>query len=46
MLIAYGVQLDCQNRCGKTVLQLAVSNQFTDCCRLLIDAGCDVNIQV
>jgi len=46
MLIANGVQLDIQNRSGKTALHLAVSNQFTECCRLLIDAGCDVNLQV
>ena len=46
MLIANGVQLDYQNRSGKTALHLAVSNQFTECCRLLIDAGCNVNSQV
>jgi len=46
MLIAKGIQLDCKNRSGKTALHLAVSNQFTECCRFLTDAGCDVNIQV
>ena len=46
MRIAKGVQLDSQNRSGKTALHLAVSNQFTECCYLLIDAGCDVNLQV
>ncbi len=46
MLIAKGIQLDCKNRSGKTALHLAVSNQFTECCRVLTDAGCDVYIQV
>ena len=46
MLIAKGVSLDSQNRSGKTAVYLAVSNQFTECCRLLIGAGCDVNLHV
>ena len=46
MLIAKGAQLNCHNYSGKTALQLAASNQFTECYHLLIDAGCDVNIQV
>ena len=46
MLIAKGAQLDAQTNSGRTALHLAASSQFTECCRLLIDAGCDVNIQV
>ena len=46
MLIAKGAQLDVQNNSGKTALQISVSNQHTECYHLLIDAGCDVNIQV
>lgn len=28
-----------------TALHIAISSQFTECSRLLIDAGCDINIQ-
>ena len=45
MLIEKGADVDVQTECGKTALHIAVSNQLTECSRLLIDAGCDVNCQ-
>lgn len=46
LLIAKGVQLDSLSTGGKSALLIAVVNQFTDCARLLVQHGCDVNIQV
>lgn len=46
MLINRGVQLDSQTECGKTALHFAVSHVSTDCIRLLVKGGCDLNIQV
>jgi len=46
MLIERGAHLDSRNHSGKTALHIAVSDQSTDCIRLLIQRGCNVNIQV
>lgn len=46
ILIERGTQLDSQNNDGNAALHVAASNQYTECIRVLIHHGCDVNIQV
>ena len=40
------VQLDSKTNSGLTALDIAVNDGLCDCARLLIQQGCDVNIQV
>ena len=46
ILMKRGVHLDSQTNSGKTAIHLAVANLFTDCVCLLIQGGCNLNIQV
>lgn len=46
MLIHKGAQIDSQSNLGSTALHFAVKYQQTDCVRLLIQRGCNVNLQV
>lgn len=46
MLIEKGADLDVRTDSGTTALHMAVSNQFTECSRLLIHAGCGFNFKV
>ncbi len=46
MLIEKGTDLDVRTDSGTTTLLIAVSNQFTECSRLLIHAGCGLNFKV
>lgn len=47
MLIERGAPLDgFVNGAKKSPLHVAIINQFTECARLLIQNGCDVNLQV
>ncbi len=46
ILIDRGAQIDSLNDFGHTALHLATYYQFTEGVRLLIQRGCDVNIQV
>ena len=41
-----GVHLNSQTNSGKTAIHLAVANLYTDCVCLLIQGGCNLNIQV
>lgn len=46
ILMKSGAQLNKQTDLGKTALHFSVSNLNTDCMRLLIQRGCDLNLQV
>ena len=46
VLIEKGAQIDSQTNFGSTALHVAVNNQDTDCVRLLIQRGCNINLQV
>lgn len=46
MLIKRGVELDSRTNSGLTALQMTVSTEFIASMRLLIENGCDVNLQV
>jgi len=46
LLIERGVNLNSKDDEGKTPLDYAILWKFTECSRLLIDAGCNINIQV
>ncbi len=46
MLIERGAQLNSRDHFGYTALHLAVVKQFTECASVLIQLGCDVNLQV
>ena len=40
------VQLDSKINSGETAVEIALNGGLKDCARLLIQHGCDVNIQV
>lgn len=46
MLLERGAQINSQTDFGRTALHHAVRNYHTSCVRLLIQRGCDVNVQV
>ncbi len=46
ILIRRGAQLNVLDGEGRSALHIAVINRFTECVRLLIESGCDVNIPV
>ena len=46
MLIKKGVELDSCTNSGLTALQMTVSTEFIASMRMLIENGCDVNLQV
>jgi len=46
MLIKKGVELDSCTNSGLTALQMTVSTEFIASMRMLIESGCDVNLQV
>ncbi len=46
LLIENGANLNSKDDDGNTALHLAAWKKFTECSLLLINAGCDVNIQV
>ena len=46
LLIAKGAQLDSRDHIGRTALHFAVNLEGSECLRLLIHHGCDINIQV
>lgn len=46
MLIDAGFELDSRMKSGESALHIAVTNEFKDCASLLIQNGCNINIQV
>lgn len=46
LLVERGVNVNSKDKKGRTFLEFAIPRKLTECSRLLIEAGADINIQV